>query len=832
MRLSFRYLLVAVIAGGCCCLPCAQADDLSTARAALEDRLYPVAQAHAEKALLQRGASEQAPALLIVLEALAGQGRYADILKRLDAAEQAGQPVAATGAFAYWRALALLRVGRTAAAAQTAEAATDSDPAYADPLRRLAARARLAAGDPSGAFALFADVDRTSTNSATRAENALEWALALNGTGRSDAALEVLKLQAELGVSGDAVNDGALLRGRILMRQGKSAEATMIFNRLAMNEHATESARVQALVEMSVYTLDSGKTNEAVAYARSAYARAKQPETRRLAGYRLGDLLASDQKTIGEGEKLVKSLVREFPEDSASMKAQLKLADSLLQAKRPERAAAEYRIFLDTYPSTSLDAAVLQGRGWALLQLGRFAEAGGVFQHAAEIATNDAVRVECLFKQGDALLADSRFLEASQVYEKLAAAYPQSVYADRALFQSADCLERAGNREDACRQYQKVVDAYPDRDVAPKSLLRLAALQAEAGNFDEAVAAYAKVLATFTQKDIRGDAFLGRGKVYYRTYRFDAAMQDFASVAEGDPARRDEARFMLTLCLYGLGKDKEARAAAASFLLDFPESSRLQDMVLWLGKFDFNRAKYEEARRFFLDYAARWPKGRWADAALVWAARATFGLNDFTGTIELVTRLVRTYPKSQRLPEALLVQADALMELARFDEAVLLLDQVVAQAPDTEWSRMAQLRKADSLFAMGADNGVRYQEALDVYRAMLDQERLTPSLILQLQFKAGRCLEKMKHIDDAIDQYYSEVIMRYLNERARGTWYDETSTSLFVRAVFSVAELYEQKGQPEQAVRVLQRMVQTGVPGSDEARQRIERLRSKRTGAS
>jgi len=810
----------------------ARTDELATARAALQDQLYPIAQTHAEKAL-KSGASDPTQASLVLLEALAGQGHYKEMLQQLDAmAHQGSTQATEAGAFAYWRALALLNTGYPMEAAQVAEAACGAAPQYADALRRIAARAKQAAGDLPGAFSLYAEVDKTSTNVSTRAANALEWAMALDQSGRSDAALEVLKLQGELNASGDAVNDGALLRGRILLRQGKSAEATMVFNQLAMNEHVPEMARVQALVEMSVYTLNSGKTNEAVAYARSAYERAQQPETRRLAGFRLGDMLSADPATIDEGEKLIKTLVREFPEHPASMRAQLKLADSLLQAKRPERAAAEYRIFLETYPSSSLDAEVLQGRGWALIQLGRFTEASSIFQRAADVATNVAVQAECLFKQGDALLADARFVEASQIYAKLTAKYSQSPYADRALFQSADCLERAGRNAEAAIQYRKVAETYPDREVAPKALLRLAALQTEEGNFDGAVRTYTSVLSTFSQKSVRSDAFMGRGKVHYRTYRFDAAMQDFASVAENDPTHRDEARFMLTLCLYGVGRDKEARGAASAFLIDFPESPRLSDMMLWLGKFDFNRARYEDARRFFLEYVSRWPNSRWPDAALLWAARAAFGDTDFTGTVELVTRLVRAYPQSTRIPEALLVQADALMELARFDEAVLLLDQVVTQAPDSEWSQTALLHKGDCLLAMGADNGSRYQEALATYRMLLAQGNLTSAMTLQLQFKAGRCLEKMKRIDEAIDLYYTEVIIRYQNERSRGTWYDETVTSLFVRAAFNVAEMYEQKGQLGQAEKVLQRVVKAGVPGQEEARQRIERLRKKKAGVS
>lgn len=823
-RLRYIVTLAALVAVAG---PLARSSELETARAALQDHLYPIAQTHALRALKESG-GDRYQALLVLVEAQSEQGLYEDVLQTLDANASMIRGAPQPEAFVYWRSLALLHSGRAGEAVRLTGSVTYAGSAFADALRRVAARAKLATGDEVGALALFSEVERTSTNGLSRAANALEWAMALEAAGRPEAALDVLKKQSELGVQSTAMNDGMLMRGRLLMRMGKTAEATMAFSQLAMNERAGESARVQALVEMSVYAFETGKTNEAVAYARSAYDRAQLPETRRLAGFRLGDLLSSDVKTIDEGEALVKALVREFPEAPASMQAQLKMADSLLQAKRAERAAAEYRVFLETYPSSSLDALVMQGRGWALFQLGRFMEASGVFQRAAELATNVAERTECLFKQGDALLADGRYGEAALVYARLAADAPQSLLADRALYQSAECLERAGRREEACAGYRKVFDAYPARDVAPKAMLRLAALQTEASAYDEAVRTYTLLVSKFSQKAVRGDALMGRGKVYYRTYKFDTAMQDFAAVAESDPSRRDEARFLLTLCLYGLGRDIEARAAGASFLVEFPESPRLPDMILWLGKFDFNRGRFADARRYFFDFVSRWPGNAWADAALVWAARAAFGEADFTGAVESVARLVREYPRSLRLVEARLVQADALMELARFDEAVLVFEQVIEQSPDSEWGAIARLRKGDCLFALGSDNNVRYQEAMDAYRGLLQKPSLTPMVALQLHYKVGRCLEKMKRLDEAIDQYYSEVMIRFQNERARGVWYDETSTSLFVRSAFNIAELYEQKGRPDQAVSVLQRLIQSNVPGGDEARQRIERLRKKR----
>ncbi len=803
------------------------ANDLQVARAALQDQLYGVAQNHAERVLADNHISDEA--FLILMRALAEQGRYNEILQRLESADNTLLQVLPQGAAAFWRVTALMRLQRQSEAALAAKEALSAGGVYTDALRRLAARALRESKNYEAALTMFAQIDKTTTNQNERADNALEWAAALHEAKQENEALDILKMQADLNATTDSIYDGMLLRGRILMAQGKSGESISVLKQLAMSEHAAESAYVQAMLEMSAYALQSGTTNEAVAYARSAWERAKKSETRRVAGFYLGDLLCADTSTIDEGENIVKALVREFPEHPASASAQLKLANSLLQAKRPERADTEYRIFLETYPSSSLDATVLQGRGWALLQLGRYAESGLTFQRATQLATNESVKAECTFKHGDALLADKRFAEASRVYREMAEKYPNDHLADQALYQSADALVRAGMVKEATSAWRKVVETFPRRDVAPKALLRLAELQTEAGDSDNAINTYNVLLKAYAQHPLRTAALLGRGKIHYRAYRFEMAMQDFAAAAESSPDERDEAHFMTTLCLYGLGRDDEARLSAAAFMA-FPESKRLPEMSLWLGKLDFNRGHYEDARRTFIDYATRWPERRWADAALLWAARAAFAANDFTSAIELVSRLARSYPQSTRMNESLLIQADALIELARFDEAVLLLDQTLTKTSESETLRIVLLRKGDALFAMGAGNSVRYREAMESYQQLLTQGSLTPSLTLQLNFKIGRCLEKLKQTSEAIDQYYAGVMVRYLDNISQGIWYDERSTTLFVRAAFTAAELYVLKGQKTEAAQVLQRVVQSGVPGADEARKRIERLRGSKGG--
>jgi tetratricopeptide (TPR) repeat protein len=822
MKLGYIFIC-AIIANGFVC-----AESLDIARTAMQDQLYDIAQTHAQKQLESTN-GKSTEALSILVEALCEQGHYQHALDMLarysNTVERAQQPAS----FAYWQAQALLNLKRPseAVAVLTASPAPKNDSALNDAFLRMTARAKKASGDILGALDVFATVDASSTNVNTRVANIVEWALTLESSLRESQALEVLSRLLKLNMLTADVSDGLLLRSRLLMRQGKYTESMFGYDQLATNQLIASRIRVQAYTEMSAAVMRMAKTNEAIAYARTAYSLAQQPDMRQLAGFYLSNLLCADVSTLNESDLLIKTLVREFPDDPLAVQAHLKLADAFLRYRLAARAADEYRLVLETYTSSSKDDHVLLGRGWALFQLKRYTEATGVFQRVAEQTTNNVVKAESLFKWGDALTADGRYAEAALVFARLQGELPQSSLVPRALYQQAECLERSAQAPSALTTYQKLVNDYPQHEYVGRALLRLAALYALKGDIDTAIRTYTAVQTNIALKAQHSDALMGRGNAYYRLYRFDAAMKDFATVGETDKARSDEARHVITRCLYALGRDKEAQASARAFISEFPESSWLPDMILWIGKFDFNRGKFAEARKMFIEYVTRWPTAKSADAALLWAARAAVDDADFSSAVELVARLVREYPKSIRITESRLVQATALMELARFSESVLLLDQIIATDPTSEWIEQAKLRKGDCLFAMGADNTERYLKALATYREALQHPTLSPSQVLQLNYKAARCLEKLKRLDEAIDAYYSDVVLRYQNNHAQGVWYDDSAAGLFVRAAFNVADLYEQKGRSGSAIKVLERILETDVQGKEEVRTRIERLRKK-----
>jgi tetratricopeptide (TPR) repeat protein len=250
--------------------------------------------------------------------------------------------------------------------------------------------------------------------------------------------------------------------------------------------------------------------------------------------------------------------------------------------------------------------------------------------------------------------------------------------------------------------------------------------------------------------------------------------------------------------------------------------------TLWLAKFEYNRRNWSESRRLFLAYADGAPETADAPAALTWAARAAYADNDFRGAIQIASRLSERYPDSPERTRAAIIQSESLVELARFDEAVLVLDQaLLAEDAPAEERLRAHVLKADALFALGADNPTRYEEALAAYRAVRLGESLSPSMKIVVAAKLARTLEKLRRIDEAIDRFYLEVVLAYRDGRKAGVRYDDAAKAAFARAAFRLADEFVSRGLEVQALNVLRLVATSDVPAAAEAERRIEHMKAK-----
>ena len=565
--------------------------------------------------------------------------------------------------------------------------------------------------------------------------------------GDHAAAAELLKK----GGSADGAVEARLYEAESLARSGKSDLARQIWREIALQTNV--NARALALASSNL--MDP-------ALLERAYAIVRPVALRRQVGLRLGTVWLRDPQKAGEGERLIRSLVKGLPDAPGAREAFLAMADAKLDAEKWQEAVEAYREAIETWPEASKHSVVQENYGWALQRLGRREEAWEAFKTSRALATGDDSLARVLVKEGD-------------------------------------LLSEMGRPEDAMSKYREVIATYPKTDVA------------------------ARLRAMIEVREMEAE-----GRRLFLKANFDEAEKVFARVAEKDATRRQRMAYFAALCLYGRGNDGRAEQSMRELAEKSPDPSVRADAMFWLAKFLYNRRDWGEAGRLFCTYAELAVAPESAAEALLWASRAALAENGFDRAIRLSTTLVERYPDSAFKPSALLVQGESLVEQARFDEAVLLFERVaLADGAGGQDRLRARLLRADALAVMGADNPARYEAALQSYREVLADASVSTSERLVLSFKIARTLDRLKRIDEAIDQYYVHVVLAYRKERLRGERLDDEASAAFSKSAFRLADEYEGRGKDRQALNVLELVVESGVPAAEEARKRMGRIYSK-----
>ena len=397
-------------------------------------------------------------------------------------------------------------------------------------------------------------------------------------------------------------------------------------------------------------------------------------------------------------------------------------------------------------------------------------------------------------------------------------------------------LDRLGRRDEALEAFRLAGTLSKDDEGRATALVKEGDVLQELGRTDEAMQRYRSVLEKYP--DVRVARELAavvrirelesKGRGLYREFKFDEAHALFEDVGRSDPSRRERMAFYGALCLYGQGRDDEAEKAVRGLAADSTDEMIRQEALLWLAKFLYNRREWKESTRSFVAYAgAQYDPARKAEA-LLWASRAAFADGNYPQTIQFSTEIAERYPDPKVKFQALMVQGESLIELARFDEAVLVFDRVVVSEDVSQDDRIrAKMLRADALYAMGADNASRYEAALEAYRDVLFGGSLSDSERLLVAFRIARSLDKLKRTEEAMDQYYAQVVLAYREGRTSGGHFTDEARAAFSKAAFRLADEYESRGQDGRALGVLELVAVSDVPAADEAVRRIDRMRSK-----
>jgi len=617
----------------------------------------------------------------------------------------------------------------------------------------------------------------------------------------------------------------ATLNASVLVASGKYQEALQAMSVVDVNKESGlvgDDARM-IVAEALSHVGERKKAHEMLMGLAKDSARR---EIRIRAGYVLGFSEMEDPATHTSGVARVRALLRANPDDRMSELAARSFADRLLKAGDAAGAEDEYRRYFEAFPSAAMNASVIERRGQALYMLERHSEAAGLFARAEQLVEEMDDKSRLAYLQANAYLAEGKFVDAAASFERSASYGGKG--RDRSLYSQADALERAGDVARASGIYEGL--AATDDLWGQKANLRMVSIVARNGRLGESIDRYTKILESpgvLPPEDVT-EAYLGRGRACYRDYRFKEASADFEIVASRNPRLADGMRFLMALCLYGAGRDVEARNAASELMKSTKDEDLRADLMLWCAKYEFNHSEYRDAQSHFTEYASLRKGEASASDALLWAARCASAQMEYTKAIEFATLAANSASSDKSLfVESLLVQGEALMELGRYAEAAQLFDRVSNLAGEGPLAQKSSMLKADALYAMGAGDTGRYEEAIAAYRTLLDVGGLSPDRRIETSFKIGRALEKLRHTKEAMDQYYRNVVLAYSEETAKGVLFGTPARTFFSRAAFSLADYHAAAGDVSTVRKMLERIVEADVPAAKEAKRRLDELSAK-----
>ncbi|MBL7076310.1 MAG: tetratricopeptide repeat protein [Kiritimatiellae bacterium] len=830
--------LMAVAVAACCTVPvyAKVSDDelaglLTAGLAALEDGLAGVAEkqlrrylAEAEKRKERPSENEDAGILLV--RALHAEKKYEEILEFLRLRDRWIKSWTQQDAVRFWRGMALHDLGRFEEALKEL-ADLDANVDYEGRTHRLKGWCLLKLGRVDEALAAFTTFDEAHPESLEHGQNLLDWGQALVQSDQFAKARAVLERMDAKRVGQALARDGRFWLGRACEGEGMAEKAVEVFMSVAGDEGAPAELRARAYRAVAEVEENRGRLSEAVVALRTGIEVAADTPAAAGASYSLGRILLA-QGRYDEAAPLLKASISADPGSEESRHTQLTLANALLQAGRSETAADEFQYYLETYTDPPGQADASFGRGSALFAQGRLAEAATAFDKAFGLYTNDLKRAQSLFREGDAYLGNSQYGLAAESYAKVVEMFPDCGLAPGALFQRAESLARGGNVAGAEEGFRLLIQAYPDQAVAEEAMHRMAGLKEDAGAWEDAIGIYDRLMGTYSNGLFYVEALYGRGSAHFRLFRFSRALTDFERIGQQfeDSAVGERAVFKRAMCLYWMGRDEDAIAVCHAFAEEHPGSDLLPDVLYWLGKSNFNRGAYKAAEEHFEAFQAKFGEHQLADDSLLWAGRAAARENEYVRAIEILARMFKLYPASDKMAEGRFAQANAFVELANYSAAILIYDEIINKYSDSGLLGAAWGRKGDCQFTLGAEDPKRYQESIESYRVVANSHTAAPDEVLQAAYKIGRCLEKMERMDEALEQYYAKVIVRYLRAGEKGVWHNEAAKVWFTRATFSTADIMESREDWRGAARVLERVVKADVPATEEAKERIAKIRA------
>jgi cellulose synthase operon protein C len=377
-----------------------------------------------------------------------------------------------------------------------------------------------------------------------------------------------------------------------------------------------------------------------------------------------------------------------------------KAAVGLYKQKRYQKAAEQFRKFVDTYETHEKAALGRLYLGLSLLYLDKFKEAREELRRfVSENKREDNLALarfriaECSYLMDDLASAkpeldafvksypDSSMCEdalpyfgdtllrsenpdpaaALAVFNRAIDKYPQGRLIDDTKFGRARSLEMMKKFDEAITQYQELVGQEKSPRAAD-ALFHLGAIYYEKNDYLHSLKAYTDFVEKFPRSSLIPNAQLNAGYALFHLKRYDEALRQFEKVAK-DPAQKVTASYWQGRCLKSVRDYAKAAEILKSVSAEATGHPLAEALLFEQGLCERNLDHPAPARQFFEQVLKQFPRGEYADDSLHYLIEMSIDAGELAEAEQLLEQFHQNYPQS---PHRLLIEMlNGRLELAR-----------------------------------------------------------------------------------------------------------------------------------------------------------------------
>jgi TolA-binding protein len=482
-------------------------------------------------------------------------------------------------------------------------------------------------------------------------------------------------------------------------------------------------------------------------------------------------------------------------------------------------AAQNCNKLVERFPDHPATVDACLALGYQQIDAGHFDNAikqlENLLEHSPGLPGEDRFRIDFLL--GETHYIRGNISAAQDIFHNLSMKFGYG--RQRTLFNWAVCSLQLGDRS-AFQQAFRELEAYkPHEDLVGDLLFDKGLLEAKSENAsaDETLREFLKQFPNHPQA---AQAYLVQAEVRMNEQPPDlsGARGALSAVAAVGDSQIEEKTDRLKFFVAASDPSQNARsvqALAQDYLQKYPDSPAKAEVRLKLGELYFKENDFPNAQTQFELVREESSDSPLVESALFLAGEAARKMLNSASLDRAISLFEDVYKLGGPLRfRARLEEATTMRQTKHEREAIVLLDDLLAQSPSTDIRYEALDGKGECLFTLAANDPKMYEQAINAFDTLLSSEGLPAEWKQQALYQKGKCFEKLGKMDDALSNYYDVLAVEGGSDQL---W--------FFRAGFDAAQILEDRHSWSSAAGVYEKLANTRGARSEEARNRLTRLR-------